>query len=147
MRNGRKTASVFLSVFFILAMVACSKNSDEDQIKLIIDSLSKAIEENKPATVAEYLHEDFRANGDMNAQQVKQLLMIHGLQHRTIALTILGSKTIIDPVYTDKAESTLSVVTTVSSRGVMPDDGSARVVRLQWQKDSDWKILKADWQE
>lgn len=147
MKGGRKTINIFLSAVFVFSTSACSKTSDETQIKQIIDNLSKAVELNKPATVADYLHEDFRANGDMNAQQVKQLLLMHGLQHRAISITILSSKTIIDPVYTDKAESTLSVVTTASSGGIVPNDGSVRVVKLEWRKESDWKILKADWQQ
>jgi type III secretory pathway lipoprotein EscJ len=147
MRRERKIVGVFLSVIFLFFIISCNKTSDEDQIKLVIDKLSQAIEANKPADIAEYLHEDFRANGDMSVQQVKQLLVMQGLQHRAISITILGSKTIIDSVYTDRAESTLSVVTTASSGSLVPNDGSVRVVRLQWQKDGDWKILKADWQQ
>ena len=110
--------------------------------------MAKAVETNKPAELAKYLHADFRAkHGEMNAQQVKQLLVIHGLQHQSISVTILSSKTRIDPVYTDKAETTLSVVTTASAGGLLPSDGSARVVTLQWRKDEDWKILSADWQQ
>jgi hypothetical protein len=147
MAGGSRAAGIFLSVIFILLVAGCSKSSDEERISQIIDKLSQAIATNKPATVVEYLHEDFHANsGAMNAQQVKQLLMMYSLQHQSISVTILSSKTIIDPVYKDKAESTLSVATTASSGGILPEDGGVRVVRLEWRKDGDWKILKADWQ-
>lgn len=138
----------FVFAALLLPLFACSKSSDEEQISQAIAAMANAVETNKPAELTEYLHDDFRANhGEMNAQQVKQLLAIHGLQHQSMSVTILSSKTRIDPVYTDRAETTLSVVTTASAGGLLPNDGSARVVTLQWRKDADWKILSADWQE
>ena len=147
MQNPRKFLRIFLGALCVLLLFACHKTPDEEQIKLIISQLSKAVEENKPASIAEVLHKDFRANGDKDAQQVKQLLMMYGMQHQSISVTIVSSKTVIDPVYQDKAESTLSVITTSSSGSALPSDGSVRVVKLEWRKDGDWKILKADWQE
>jgi len=147
MRRNRAFFGFFLFVAVLVSVIACNKSSDEEQIRQVINNLSKAIEENKPAAITEYLHEDFRANGDMNAQQVKQLLLMQGLQHQAISISIVSAKTIVDPVYPDKADSTLSVITTGSSDGVLPKDTSARVVKLSWRKDRDWKILKADWQE
>jgi len=147
MCRGKKIIRVFLSAAFIFALSACHKTPDEEQIKLIINQLSKAVEENKPALVADSLDKDFRANGDMDAQRIKQLLLLYGMQHQSISISIISAKTVIDPIYTDKATSTLSVIATGSSGGVLPNDGSVRVVKLEWRKDGDWKILKADWQE
>jgi len=140
----------FRICFFILCAFlfsACSKTSDEAQIKLILENLSQAVTQNKLSSVADYLDKDFRANGDMDARQVKQMLTMYGMQHQSINITIVSSKTVIDPVYQDKAESTLSVIATGSSGGMLPDDGSIRVVKLQWRKDGDWRILNANWQE
>lgn len=147
MRGKRRAISVFLFAFLPLVFSACHKTSDEEQIKQIIQQISKAVEENKPASIAEVLHKDFRANGNMDAQQVKQLLLMVGMQHQSISMMIISAKTVVDPVYTDKAETVLSVVMTGSSGSMLPSDASARVVTLQWRKDDDWKILKADWQE
>lgn len=142
-----KVARVFIAIVFTVLISACSKTSDEEQIQQNINALTNAIEAKKPSAIVEYLHEDFRANGDMDVQHLKQLLTLHTLQHQSISVNILSAQTRIDPVYKDRAESILSVVTTASAGGVLPQDGSARVVTLQWRKDDDWKILTADWKE
>ena len=147
MQSERKFLSIFLSLCFLLSFSACHQDSDEQQIKRIIDQLSKAVEENKLVDIADHLHADFRANGEMNAQRVKQMLMMYGMQHQSINITIVSAKTAIDTIYQDKAESTLSVIATGSSGRILPSDGSVRVVKLEWRKDGDWKILKANWQE
>jgi hypothetical protein len=147
MQCERKAANVFLLAVLLLICPACHKTPDEEQIRLIIREIFNAVEEKSPVKIATYLHPDFRANGEMNAQQVKQLLVMTGMQHQSITMTMVSSKTIIDPVYPDRAETVLSVVVTGSSGSILPSDGSVRVVKLQWRKDDDWKILKADWQE
>lgn len=147
MQNDRGITPFFLFMILVFSVAACTKSSDEEQIKRAIDGLSSAIEENKTAAISEYLHEDFRANGDMNAQQVRQLLLMQGLQHQAISIAIVSAKTMVDPIYSDKAESVLSVITTGSSGGMLPKDASTRLVKLVWRKDRDWKILRADWQE
>src|SRR5690349_9572907 len=111
-------SSSALRVFFLIActffLSACNKASDEEQIKLIINQLSKAVEENKLTDIAEFLDGDFRANNNMDAQQIKQLLLMYGMQHQSISITVVNSKTVIDPIYQDKATSTLSVIATGS---------------------------------
>jgi len=153
-RLSNKLALIALSYFRVYFLIvctflfaACSKTSDEAQIKLILENLSQAVTHNKLSSVANSLDKDFRANGEMDVQQVKQMLAMYGMQHQSINITIVSSKTVIDSVYQDKAESTLSVIATGSSGGMLPDDGSVRVVKLEWRKDGDWKILKANWQE
>lgn len=136
---------LFVVCVFLLA--ACNKTSDEAQIKLILGNLSQAVQHNNLSSVADYLDKDFRANNDMDAQQVRQMLAMYSMQHQSINITLVSTKTTIDPVYRDKATSTLSVIVTGSSGGMLPNDGSVRVVKLQWRKDDDWKILRADWQE
>jgi nitrate reductase beta subunit len=133
----------------VLMLAACHKTGDEAQIKHILDSMVTAIQSGNYSEVADHLHSDFRANNGMDVQQVKQMLMMVGMQHASLKITILSSTTEIDTVYTDRATSTLSVVeTSGSSIAGLPSDGSARVVKLDWRKESnDWKIFHATWNE
>lgn len=126
--------------------VGCSKTPDEEQIRQIIESMTAAMEAGKPAEIAEYLHADFRANRQMNAQQVKQMLMMYGLQQKSVSISVVSSETTIDPVYTDKAYTVMSVLTTGNSARGMLDNGGLHVVNLEWRKDDEWKLLKADWE-
>lgn len=141
--------AVYPTAFFLcilLSLSGCDKTPDEEQIQLVIEKMIAAVEEGKPGNVANHLHEKFQANRHLNAQQVKQMLMMHGMQHANISVNLISSQTVIDPVYTDKALTTLSVIVTGFSRRGLPEDGSMRVVKLEWRKDNDWKLLKADWE-
>lgn len=125
---------------------ACDKASDEAVIKQQIEEIQQAVEEKNFSVVGEFLHKDFLANGSMDAQQLRQLLLMVGRQHNHITITVLGNETVIDPVYTSKAETQLSVVMTGGS-GRLPSDASVRMVSLEWLKENDdWRIYRAYWQ-
>lgn len=141
--------AVFYTAFFMCAVfsiTACDKAPDKEQIQLVINEMIAAIEDGKPAGIAGHLHKNFRANRQMDAKQVEQMLMMYGMQHAKISVNLISSQTVIDPVYTDKALTTLSVIVTGSPGRGLPEDGSIRVVKLEWRKDSDWELLKADWE-
>jgi hypothetical protein len=129
-----------------LLLGACARSSDEEQIAQAITAMSEAVENKQFMAIQPHLHESFRANDRMDAREVKQLLAMYGLQHKTLGVTLVGSKTTLDPVYPDRATTMLSVVVTGSS-GRLPSDGSVRAVELEWIKDSgDWLVRTATWQ-
>jgi outer membrane murein-binding lipoprotein Lpp len=138
-----------LSAILMLAMLllaGCAKTSDEEQIAQAITALSEAVENKKFMAIQPYLHESFRANDQMDARQVKQLLAMYGVQHKRLGVTIAGSKTTLDPVYPDRASTMMSIILTGSS-GRLPSDGSVLTVELEWIKVSgDWLVRTAKWQ-
>lgn len=151
MKNFLRTfqKAVFHTAFFIcitLLLSGCNKTPDEEQIQSIIDEMITAVELGKLTDISKHLQDNFQANGHMDVKQVKQMLMLQGMQHAKISLNRISSQTVIDPIYADKASTTLSIIVTGSSTRGLPDDGSIRVVKLEWRKDSDWKLLKADWE-
>lgn len=141
--------AVFHTAFFICVVLfsgGCSKTPEEEQIQLILNNMIAVVESGKPAELAEHLHENFRANAQMDAKQAKQMLMMYGIQHARISVNVISSQTLIDPVYTDKASTTLSVAVMGSTGRGLPEDSRVRVIKLEWLKDSDWKLLGADWE-
>lgn len=139
----RLTATVLVAA---LLLVACAKTSDEEQIAQAISAMSAAVESKDFSVVQAHLHESFRANDQMDARQVKQLLAMYGLQHKRLGVTITSSKTTLDPVYPDRATTMMSVLVTGSS-GRLPTDGSVRTVEIEWIKDAgDWFVYRAKWQ-
>ena len=107
-----------IPVLVALCLCACGKTPDEEQIAQNIAEMKEAVERKEFADIADHLHESFIANDRMNAMQVRRLLQMYGMQHRNIGATIISSKTTMDLVYTDRAESILSVVVTGSSGGL-----------------------------
>jgi hypothetical protein len=138
-----------LVIFVLTALLlgACGKTTDEEQIQANIAAITKAVENRKFSAIQDYLDEGFRANEYMDAQQVKQLLMMYGLQHKNLGITVVSSNTTMDAVYPDRAQTTMSVVVTGSSGG-LPSDGNVRTVSVEWVKNSgNWAIRKASWQD
>lgn len=138
------------SVMFLLAallLAGCAKTGDEEQIAQAITAMSEAVENKEFMAIHAHLHESFRANDRMDAKEVKQLLAMYGMQHKKLGVTLVGSKTTLDPIYPDRATTVMSVIVTGSS-GRMPSDGSVRTVELEWIKDSgDWLVRTAKWQD
>ena len=129
-----------------LLLGACAKTSDEEQIARVITAMTEAVESKKFMAIQPHLHESFRANEQLDARDVKQLLAMYGLQHNRLGVTVVGSKTTLDPVYPDRAKTMMSVVVTGAS-GRLPSDGSVRTVEVEWIKDSgDWLVRTAKWQ-
>lgn len=130
-----------------LLLAACAKTTDEEQIAQNIAAISEAIETKQFSAVQAHLHDSFRANDQMDARQVKRLLGMYGLQHKNLGVTIVSSKTTLDPVYPDRARTVMSIILTGSSGG-LPSDGSMRAVDIEWIKDSgDWLIRTAKWRD
>jgi hypothetical protein len=139
----RLTAIVLVAA---LLLVACAKTGDEEQIAQAISAMATAVERKDFSVVQAHLHESFRANDQMDARQVKQLLAMYGLRHKRLGVTITSSKTTLDPVYPDRATTMMSVLVTGSS-GRLPNDGSVRTVEIEWIKDAgDWLVYRAKWQ-
>jgi len=134
----------FICAVFLLS--GCNKTPDEEQLQKIISEMISAIENKRLTDIADHLHANFQANRRMDAIQVKQMLMVYGMQHAHISVNLISSQTTLDPIYRDKAFSTLSIIVTGSSSRGLPDDGSIRVVKLEWRKDDEWKLLKAEWE-
>ena len=141
-----KLCRLLTFLFALLSLVACDNTPDEEQIAQNIDAIQEAVEMKKFTAIRNHLHEDFIANERLDAREVKRLLQMYSMQHRNIGVTIVGSETTMDTAFTDRAETTMSVVVTGSS-GRLPSDGSVRTVKLAWVKESgDWLVREAQWQ-
>ena len=133
-------------LFVMLYLVACGKTPDEEIIAQHIATMQEAVEAKDFSEIKNHLHESFIANKRLDAREVNQLLRMYSMQHRNIGVTIVSSKTTMDPTFPDRAETIMSVVATGSSGG-LPEDGSVRTVKLAWIKQSgDWRVIRAEWE-
>jgi len=131
----------------MLYLVACGKTPDEEIIAQHIATMQEAVEGKDFSAIKNHLHESFIANKRLDAKEVNQLLRMYSMQHRNIGVSIVSSKTTMDPTFEDRAETIMSVVVTGSSGG-LPEDGSVRTVKLTWIKQSgDWQVIRAEWEQ
>ena len=130
----------------MLYLVACGKTPDEEIIAQHIATMQEAVEAKDFSEIKDHLHGSFIANERLGAREVKQLLTMYSMQHRNLGVTIVSSKTTMDPTFPDRAQTIMSVIVTGSSGG-LPSDGSARTVKLEWIKQSgDWQVIRAQWE-
>jgi len=128
-----------------LLLTACEKSSDAEQIAQNIAEMQEAVEEGSFFAIRKHLAENFVANNELDAEEVKRMLQVYSLQHRKIDVTLVDSETQVDETLGYRAESQLSVIVTGSS-GLIPSDGSIRRVDVLWEKHGgDWLVMRADW--
>jgi hypothetical protein len=147
-KNMTKTLCRLAACLIVmLYLVACGKTPDEEIIAQHIATMQEAVEASDFSEIKSHLHESFIANKQLDAREVNQLLLMYSMQHRNIGVTIVSSKTTMDPTFPDRAETIMSVVATGSSGG-LPEDGSVRTVKLAWIKQSgDWQVIRAEWEQ
>lgn len=128
-----------------LFLTACGRQSSEEQIARNIAAIEEAVEQNNFYSIEEHLHDSFLANDRMSIDEIRQLLRLHSLRHKTLGVTIVGSNTTMHENFSDRAHSVVSVIVTGSS-GLLPSDGSIQRVEIDWVEDSgDWLIRRASW--
>jgi ketosteroid isomerase-like protein len=143
----KKLCRLAACLVVLMHLVACSKTPDEEIIAQHIATMQEAVEAKDFSEIKNHLHDSFIANQRLNAREVNQLLRMYSMQHRNIGVTIVGSKTTMDPTFPDRAETIMSVVVTGSAGG-LPEDGSVRTVKLAWIKQSgDWRVIRAQWEQ
>lgn len=142
--NRQALLSVIL-VCIAQLLSGCDKAPDIEKIEQNLADMQEAVENKEFTAIREHLHESFIANDRLDTTEVKRLLQMYSFRHQSIDVAVLASETMMDPTYSDRAETTASVVVTGSS-GLLPSDGSARTVKIEWIKQSaDWKVIKAEW--
>jgi hypothetical protein len=140
-----KLCRLAVCLVVMLYVVGCGKTPDEEIIAQHIATMQDAVEANDFSEIKNHLHDSFIANERLDAREVNQLLRMYSGQHKNIGVTIVSSKTTMDPTFEDRAETIMSVVVTGSSGG-LPADGSVRTVKLEWLKESgDWRVIRAQW--
>jgi len=145
----RATGTRLLALLLLTTLLlgACTRSSDEEQISQAIAAISEAVENKEFMAIQAHLHESFRANQRMDAKQLKQLLALYAMQHKKLGVTVVSSRTTVDPVYPDRASTVMSVVMTGSSAR-LPSDGSVRTVEVEWIKDGGtWLVRTATWRD
>ncbi|MCB1616890.1 MAG: nuclear transport factor 2 family protein [Pseudomonadales bacterium] len=135
-----------LHCIVLLSLLSCTQPSEEEQIQLQIKSMQAALENKKSGALMDFLHPNFSAQKDMTRDQLQALLALNFLKHKTINVTLISTKTAIDPVYDYQAETAGTALITGADR-LLPKDGRLYSFSLAWQKEGDdWLLKKLAWE-
>lgn len=128
----------------LLLLGACSRSSDEEQLRNTLATMQQAIEDRKPSDFMDHVADDFTApEADMDRRKVHDLLRLHVLRNERIGVTLVVREVRVDRV---RATITIAATLTGSSGGLLPERGSIYTVTTGWRKDEgDWKLVQATW--
>ena len=143
LRCGARVSVVLLVGIMLLS--ACSRSSDEEQLRAALGTMQLAIEARQPSDFMDHVADDFTApEAGMDRRQVHDLLRLQVLRNEHI-----GVSTVVRDlrVESGRATITMTVTLTGSSGGWLPERGSIYALTSGWRKDDgDWKLIQANWQ-
>ena len=143
LRCGARVSVVLLVGIMLLS--ACSRSSDEEQLRAALGTMQLAIEARQPSDFMDHVADDFTApEAGMDRRQVHDLLRLQVLRNEHI-----GVSTVVRDlrVESGRATITMTVTLTGSSGGWLPERGSIYALTSGWRKDDgEWKLIQANWQ-
>ncbi len=128
-----------------LALGACSRPSDEEQIRAAIGDMQQAIESGKPADFMRHMAEDFTGDGgQIDKQGLHNFLRAQALTHASIGISLVSTDVELQG---DRANVKLTVTMTGGSGRWLPERGSVQQIESGWRRQGgEWLCLNAQWQ-
>lgn len=132
-------------VVAIMLLAACSRSSDEQQLRDAMATMQQAIEDRKPSDFMDYVADDFSApDASMDRRKIHDFLRLQVLRNQRIGVTSATREIRIDG---NRATVTTTATFTGSGGGWMPERGSIYTLTSGWRKDGgEWKLIQATWQ-
>lgn len=134
------------SLIAALALAGCGKDDPEARLQAAVTGLQAAIEAKDARAVMDRVDERFRMQGDLDARQARQTLMVVFQRYANIKVFAVGNNTRVDPDspltgYTD------AQVLVTGAQGFIPERAEPYAVRMEWrQVDGDWKLYDLKWE-
>lgn len=131
-----------LAVPMVLALLACSPESPEQQVKRAFHDMVKKVEaSDAPGTVA-YLSPTFEGPDGLDKGTL-QYMLVGIFREQKVGVTVLQ-----ESVRVDKRLATQDVVVLLTGRtgkSHFPDDTSRKAYRLTWElKEKVWRLKRAE---
>lgn len=145
--SGRRWRASLLAVALAaLALAACSRPSDEVQIRTAISDMQAAIEAGKPADFMQHVAEDFTGDGGaVDKQALHNLLRAQALGNARIGVTVVSMDI---ELLGDRATVRLDVTLTGGNGRWMPERGSIQQIESGWRReDGQWLCYNAQWKQ
>jgi hypothetical protein len=131
-----------------VALSGCGRDSDESQIRQLIETAEHQVEGRSTSGVMELIDKDYRDAQGYDRQQLQQFLRGYFLTHPHIELWVqVDTLTIATPTLA-KARISVIVVGTAGSKdgaGKLRPDGDAVDLEVEFERGDDgWRVRRAD---
>jgi hypothetical protein len=134
-----------LLIAIVVLLSACSRTSDEQQIRIAIEQMQEALEAGKPSDFMQYIADDFTgADSGIDRQALHNLLRAQVLANSNIAIAI-GPIDI--ELHDQRATVNLSATITGGNARWIPERGSIQRIKSGWRRENgEWKCINAQWE-
>ncbi len=131
-----------LAVPTLLALLACSPESPEQQVKRAFHDLVKKVEaSDAPGTVA-FLAPTFEGPDGLDKGTL-QLMLVGIFREQKVGVTVLSESVRMDKRLAYQDVTVL--LTGRAGKSLLPDDSSRKSYRLTWElKDKIWRMKRAE---
>jgi ketosteroid isomerase-like protein len=128
-----------------LAMSACSRPSDEQELRTALDEMQSAMEAGQPRQFMDHVAEDFTGDeGTLDRASLHNLLRAQVLANARIGISLASVE--VELHGGDRA-TVLATVTLAGGNGRwLPERGSVYRITSGWRKaGGDWQCINAQW--
>lgn len=131
----------------LLAMSACSRTPDDEQIRAHIKSMQAAVESRSPRDFVQYVTADFAGNDNaVDRAGLSNLLRIELLRNEQVGVTLgpIG----IELLGGDRATVHVVATMTGGKGGLIPERGAVFSITSGWRREGkDWRCYTASWEQ
>ena len=140
----RRPFLCFLLLLFGLS--ACRPSAPEDALQQAAQSLQQALESKDSSAVMALLHEDFRAQQNLDRQWAKQTMLMLFLRYKQVKILVMQQQSQLDSSYHDRAQ-TQATVALVGAESLIPDSARHYQITLHWQQhQGQWQLAQLHWE-
>ena len=145
-RGLQYAALALLAVTLAAAMVACSRPSDEEQLRSVLVEMQDAMEAGKPADFMRHVADDFTgAQGSLDRSGLHNVLRGQVLANARIGVSL-------GPVGIELQDARATVEVTATFTGGsgrwVPERGALYRITSGWRKQSgQWLCVNARWEQ
>jgi hypothetical protein len=141
--------AIFAPTLLLVGLAACSRTSDEDQVRAVIVAAEQAAEARDTSDLVRLVADDYRDDRGNDKQELTQFLRGYLLMHPKVELLVNIGPVVFDTATRATVLVEVAMVGTQSSGGQNTSlTGDLEAFQVQLRKDdSQWFIVRADREE
>ncbi len=147
MRRIRKIGTVLLVALGIVCLATCTRKTDDDKIRAVINVVQKAAEDRDVKEVLSHVDKNYRDPEGNDVQTVKNMLLFYFFRHQKIAVMITNLETTVEGASATARFQAILSGRTGASGDILPEALGAYRFDVSFKKDQDdWKIISCRWE-
>ena len=142
----QRTGAVLIVVLAVLSLTACSKKTDTDRVRAVINAVQKAAEDRDVREALSHVDRNYRDPAGNDYQAIKGMMLYYFFRHQKISIIVSNLETVVDGASVSAHFQAILSSRTGSADNILPDALGAYRFDISFRNDQgDWKIVSARW--